>query len=276
MILRYPLLFASITLAAPAAAHCRCRPQDNCWPSDQEWSLLNNSINGNLFAVRPAASVCYGAEFNPAACKDATEQWTNSAWRASEPGAVQWTNWETWPSHHEKCDIGMARNTTCGQGRVSLYSARVQSASDIQHAVRFAKDKNLRIVIKASGHDFLGRSAAPESLQILTHDMKNISIVEDFRPVGAPKGEGPAATISAGVYLPELYRAVGKHERTVVAGSAHTVCAAGGYIQGGGHSPLGAWKGLGSDNALEFEVVTANVSYQSIFLLAKGEKLTAF
>ncbi|KAJ5167687.1 uncharacterized protein N7482_003281 [Penicillium canariense] len=38
----------------------------------------------------------------------------------------------------------------------------------------------------------------------------------------------------------------------------HTVGAAGGYIQGGGHSPFGHWKGLASDNALEFEIVTAN------------------
>jgi hypothetical protein len=45
-----------------------------------------------------------------------------------------------------------------------------------------------------------------------------------------------------------------------VAGFSSTVGAAGGYIQGGGHSILGPWKGLASDHALQFSVVTADVS----------------
>ncbi|KAJ5721823.1 uncharacterized protein N7483_009757 [Penicillium malachiteum] len=144
--------------------------------------------------------------------------------------------------------------------RISLYSAKVQNASDIQHVVRFASAHDLRLVIKNTGHDFLGRSTAPESLQILTHSMKQIELLDDFLPKGAPKNmsEGPAVHLAAGVQLPELYAAVGCHNRTVIAGSCHSVGAAGGYIQGGGHSPFGAWKGLASDNALEFEVVTAD------------------
>lgn len=259
MVRLLPFLFASFASAA-SSTHCRCTPQDTCWPSDQDWKSLNSLINGNLFPVRPVASVCYGSEFDATACKEVTNKWTESIWRATEPGAVQWKNWEAWSTRHESCDLGMSPNATCGQGRISLYSARVKSVQDIQQAVRFASEKNLRLAIKASGHDFLGRSSAPESLQILTHDMKHISVVEDFRPAGAPREEGPAVIIGAGVYLPELYDAVAKYNRTVIVGASHTVCAAGGYIQGGGHSPFGAWKGLGSDNALEFEVVTADVS----------------
>lgn len=86
--------------------------------------------------------------------------------------------------------------------------------------------------------------------------------MDDFVPNGAPenKSEGPAVHLAAGVQLPELYAAVARQNRTVVVGSSHSVGAAGGYIQGGGHSPFGAWKGLASDNALEFELVVANVS----------------
>jgi FAD/FMN-containing dehydrogenase len=92
--------------------------------------------------------------------------------------------------------------------------------------------------------------------------MKDILFVDDFMPKGAPEGgsEGPAVTIAAGVALQELYAALGKRGRIAVAGAAHTVGAAGGYIQGGGHSFLGPWKGMASDNALQFTVVTADVS----------------
>ncbi|KAK5800115.1 hypothetical protein VI817_002327 [Penicillium citrinum] len=193
------------------------------------------------------------------ACNATTDLWTDSVWRSAQPGAVQNQMWEAWPEHHESCYIESPRNSKCAQGRISLYSVKAQTTSHIQQAVRFAKSNNLRLAIKNTGHDFLGRSTAPESLQILTHEMKSIKVVDNFTPKGAPlgKSEGHAVTMAAGVQLPELYLAVAEHNRTVVGGSSHTVGAAGGYIQGGGHSPFGAWKGLGSDNALEFEVVTA-------------------
>lgn len=255
-------LLLGLAVGAPQSHDCRCLPSDPCWPSQQQWSALNNSLNHNLVAVRPVASVCSPKEFNAAKCNNVKNSWTDSVWRSSQPGAVQWENWEAWPERDQSCYIETVSNTTCGQGRISLYSAEVQNASDVQKAVRFAKKHNLRLAIKNSGHCFLGRSTAPESLQILTHFMKDIKVVDDFRPKGAPKNgsEGPAVHLAAGVQLAELYAAVGKRNRSVVAGTSHTVGAAGGYIQGGGHSTLGAWKGLASDNALEFEVVTADVS----------------
>lgn len=213
-------------------------------------------------AVRPVAAVCHTGAYNQQACSAVRGEWSDSVWRAAQTGAAQWENWEAWPERNQSCYAQSARGIPCGQGRISLYSAKVQTAQQIQKAVLFAKKHNLRLVVKNSGHDFLGRSTAPESLQILTHGMKDIRLVDNFMPNGAPKGkcEGPAVTIAAGVALPELYAAVAQHNRTVIAGSSHTVGAAGGYIQGGGHSPFGAWNGLASDNALEFEVVTANVS----------------
>lgn len=261
------LSLLSVAWAAPApheiSVSCRCQPHEPCWPSQEQWSGLNKSLNHNLVAVKPAAAVCSPQDFDAGACRNATEYWADSLWRVNQPGAVQYENWEAWPERHQSCHIQTAANKTCSQGRISLYSAQVHSASDVQRAVRFANSHNLRLVVKNTGHDFLGRSTAPFSLQIATRAMKNITIENDFLPMGAPreKREGPAAHIAAGVELPELYAAVARYNRTVMAGSAHTVGAAGGYIQGGGHSPIGAWKGLGSDNALEFEVVTANVSW---------------
>lgn len=250
-----------VAVGAPQSTHCRCLPHESCWPSIQQWSALNDTLGHRLVAVRPVASVCSPQELNVAACKNVTDLWIDSVWRSSQPGAVQWENWEAWPERHQSCYVETVRNTTCGQGRISLYSAEVQNASDIQSVVRFAKKHNLRLAIKNTGHCFLGRSTAPESVQILTHGMKDIQLVDNFIPKGAPrnKSEGPAVHLAAGVQLPELYLAAGMQNRTVIAGSSHSVGAAGGYIQGGGHSPFGAWKGLASDNALEFEVVTANV-----------------
>lgn len=90
--------------------------------------------------------------------------------------------------------------------------------------------------------------------------MKDTHLVDDFFfPKGAPKhqGHGPAVTMAAGVNVQDLYTAVGAKNRVAIGGACYTVGAAGGFIQGG-HLPIGEWKGMAADNAVEFKVVTAN------------------
>lgn len=144
-----------------------------------------------------------------------------------------------------------------------MFSAAVQTAEHVRSAVKFAAEHNLRLVVKNTGHDFSGRAFAPNSLQIFTHNMKNITFNEDFVPnkcTGLLSNHGPAVTVAAGVQIHELYEFCAKRNITVVAGYSQTVGVAGGYIQGGGHSILGPWKGLATDHALQFTVVVANVS----------------
>ncbi|KAL3473790.1 hypothetical protein BJX99DRAFT_192121 [Aspergillus californicus] len=256
------LSLLTLAYASPHHSHCRCRPHQSCWPSPYDWNTLNRSVEGNLVAVKPVAAVCHDGGAGSEACQTVQALWSNSTWRATQPGAVQYENWEAWPEHGQYCHIETPFDQPCGQGRISLYSTLVRSASDIQKTVRFARKHNLRLAIKNSGHCFLGRSTAADSLQILTTGMQDIELVDDFKPDGAPKGhgqgEGPAVTIAAGVSLQELYSVLADKKRVVVAGAAHTVGTAGGYIQGGGHSFLGPWKGMASDNALQFTVVTAD------------------
>lgn len=47
----------------------------------------------------------------------------------------------------------------------------------------------------------------------------------------------------------------------ILSGECPTVGLAGGYLQGGGHSPLSTWYGLAADNLLQYEVVTAAGSH---------------
>ncbi|KAA8648820.1 FAD-dependent oxidoreductase [Aspergillus tanneri] len=153
------------------------------------------------------------------------------------------------------------------QGRISIYSVLAESVTHIQETVRFARDNNLRIVVKNTGHCFLGRSSAPGSLQIFTHRLKNITFHDIFTPKGGEKLQktySSTVSIGAGVQLNELYDAAHAYGLVIVGGYSTTVGAAGGYIQGGGHSMLGPWKGMASDNVIEFELVTA-----------EGEHLTA-
>ncbi|KAJ6470548.1 FAD-binding domain-containing protein, partial [Mycena vulgaris] len=165
--------------------------------------------------------------------------------------------------------------TTCGQGDVPIYSVEAETVADIQAAMKFVSTHNLRLAVKSSGHDYLGRSTAPHSLLIHTVNFKNISFADSFF-VGQ-QDMGPAVTVGSGVHAQSLYQAGKANGNIAVSGAAATVCTAGGYIQGGGHSSLSPSYGLATDNALEFSVVAGgellrvnSVSHLDLFYALRG------
>ena len=72
---------------------------------------------------------------------------------------------------------------------------------------------------------------------------------------------GPALQLGAGVRGFEAYEAADAEGLRVVGGDCPTVGIAGGYTAGGGHSSLSSTYGLAADQALEWEVITANGSH---------------
>ncbi|GES65794.1 hypothetical protein ATEIFO6365_0012018600 [Aspergillus terreus] len=258
------LLIVTDQALANTIRPCRCQPDEPCWPSEAQWASLNSSIDGNLRSVKPLGYPCHAPNYNATECMLIKSNMHNSTYRSSQLGAVQHENWGAWPTKGEQCYVETPTSEPCAQGRISLYSAVVKTASHIQAVVRFAAKFNIKLVIKNTGHDFLGRSSAPNSLQLFTHNMKDITVVPNFMPT-VPDGVTPppgvnAVTIAPGVQLHEMYKYLGARNLMVVAGSANTVGFAGGYVQGGGHSLLGWLHGMASDNVLEFQVVPADGS----------------
>ncbi|KAF9777956.1 hypothetical protein IL306_004300 [Fusarium sp. DS 682] len=69
---------------------------------------------------------------------------------------------------------------------------------------------------------------------------------------------GPALKVGAGVIGSELYEAAEKYEVTAVGGEGMSVGYSGGFLAGGGHSPMSPLYGMGADQVLSIEVVTAD------------------
>lgn len=119
-----------------------------------------------------------------------------------------------------------------------------------------AKQHNIRLIVKSSGHDYQGRSNAPQSLSIWTHHINSIEIHETFKPTGCDvEIDGGAVTVGAGGNMLGIQEALAGVNKVVVGGTGGTV-SVGGYITGGGHSLLSSRYGLAADQVLEFEVVT--------------------
>ncbi|KAJ6598362.1 FAD-binding domain-containing protein [Mycena vulgaris] len=230
---------------------CRNVPGSVGYPTTAAWSALNATIGGRLAAVVPSAKYC--ASLSSGACTDA--QWTSALFRSTIPGALNQVNWEqgydlTPPS------LCLRNATTCGQGDVPIYSVEAETVADVQAAVKFASAHNLRVVVKASGHDYLGRSTAPNSLLIHTANFTNLTTTDAFF-VGT-QNMGSAATVGSGVHSQILYQEAKANGKIAVGGTAATVCAAGGYLQGAGHSAVAPLFGLAADNVLEFHIVVAS------------------
>jgi FAD/FMN-containing dehydrogenase len=100
---------------------------------------------------------------------------------------------------------------------------------------------------------YLGRSSGKGSLSLWTQGLKSRQIIQKYK---SPAYTGPAVKLGAGVTAGEALEFVSKSGFRVVTGECGTVGLVGGYSQGGGHGPLNGAYGLGSDNVLEWELVT--------------------
>ncbi|KAG0264032.1 hypothetical protein DFQ27_001507 [Actinomortierella ambigua] len=189
------------------------------------------------------------------------------------------TNWETF--HGQGC-LGTNQTTPCYQGSVPVYTVKATSIKDIQTTVCFASKHNIRLAIKNTGHDFLGRSTAPSSISLWVTAMKRVEVVEAFVPKGAPspghhRGT-PAVVVGPGTLWGEVYQAIDHYQRIVIGGDHPTVGAVGGLCLGGGHGPLSPRHGLCADNVLQYTVVTAdghlrivnNYKHRELFWALRG------
>jgi len=70
----------------------------------------------------------------------------------------------------------------------------VEKTSDVVAAVNFARDNNLRLVVKGGGHSYQGTSNAPDSLLIWTISQTVLTSAARLRNVGGMQSIGePAA-----------------------------------------------------------------------------------
>src|SRR5208282_477804 len=118
----------------------------------------------------------------------------------------------------------------------SVYAVAAETTGDVVAAVNFARDNNLRLVVKGGGHSYLGTSNAPDSLLIWTRRMDAVVLHDAFVPQGreAQVAPQPAVTLGAGaIWIPAYNAVTTKAGRYVQGGGCGTV-GAGGLVLGGG------------------------------------------
>ena len=152
------------------------------------------------------------------------------------------------------CQPTTNASASCTLGGYPVYAVHVSTVSHIQLAVNFTRQTGVRLVVKNTGHDFSGKSGGGGALSIWTHHLKDIQYISEYDAPGTD-WHGAAFKLGTGVQAFEIYKAAADHGLMVVGGEGQTVGVAGGYVIGGGHSPLSSMYGVAADQVLCMQVV---------------------
>ncbi|KAK0716288.1 hypothetical protein B0H67DRAFT_487356 [Lasiosphaeris hirsuta] len=231
---------------------CKYQPGDPSWPSTSEWASLNASLNGHLLKPEPPGSACYpGPKYDADTCAFLVGPARATRFFLDDP----LTSLVTWGEGATCLPMLNTTGRTCAQGGFPVYVVNASSVRDIQTAVNFARNRDIRLVIKNTGHDFIAKSTGRGSLSIWTHFLKGMEFLANYST-----GEyvGAAARVSAGIEAWEAYNAMAiAGNFTVVVPLDPSVGYGGGWTLGGGHGPLASLYGLGADQVLSMNIVTA-------------------
>lgn len=125
--------------------------------------------------------------------------------------------------------------------------ARCWNVQDVIHTIRWTLIHGLALSIRGAGHDFAGRSLCENGVVIDCSQMRAVTIDPVMR----------TAHVQSGATAGDLMEAAQKYGLATTTGTISTVGMAGFTLGGGYGSLIGAY-GLGADNLLSAQVVTAD------------------
>ena len=125
--------------------------------------------------------------------------------------------------------------------------ARCTGAADVQQAVNFARQHQLLTAVRAGGHSISGKSICDGGLMIDLQPMQGVRVDPETR----------RAYLESGSLLGQLDHECAAYGLATTAGTvSHTGAA--GLTLGGGLGRLGRRFGLACDNAVSFDIVSAD------------------
>jgi hypothetical protein len=250
------LLAALTTLAIctakpnqPSTDLCRVIPGDEAWPTAKEWSTFNATVKGKLIRTVPIASICHGDSYDREACAALRDHWYFPETHLPSSSSPM-----DYPATNNSCNPFSSPDEPCTVGTHVAYTVNATSVDDFKATLQFAKSRNIRLVIRNTGHDYLGKSSGAHAFAVWTRHLKSIELLDDFQSTWY---SGKAIKVGAGVDGGQAQDFAHAHGLMIVAGNCPTVGIAGGLSQGGGHSPTASYLGLAADQVIEWEVLTS-------------------
>ena len=150
----YIIQILSLTSIAVSAFNSTCKstPGSKDWPSDAEWAQLNRTLSGRLLKPSPPGAVCHADQstFDTEACSIVQAGWNTTIWHTNDPVSSVLNN-----VNNDTC-LPEPTDPCNGEG-YPIYVVNATSADDVKKGVDFARENNIRLIVKATGHDYMGR-----------------------------------------------------------------------------------------------------------------------
>src|SRR5215831_13966019 len=231
-----------IVSKAMSFANRRVRPADREWPDAASWEKLKQAVEGNLLRPEQLLAPCQN-NANVAGCADVMRNLRNPFYLGDQVAGTQVSGWlDAWTP------------------APSAYAVAARNARHVAAAVNFAREHNLRLVVKGAGHSYLGTSNAPDSLLVWTRAMNKVTLHDAFVGQGCKGKVAPVAAVSAesGAVWIDLYNAVTAQGGRYVQGGGCADVGVAGLVQSGGFGSFSKGFGSAAASLLEAEVVTAD------------------
>jgi FAD/FMN-containing dehydrogenase len=239
-----PSLASAQATHGPGCPRRRVRPSDPGWPDNAQWEALKSQVGGQLVKGTALLAACETAP-KDAACAQALSNLRNPFYLQDQVSGTEVSGWlDAWTP------------------APSAYCVDARTPADVVAAVNFARSHALRLVVKGTGHSYLGTSNAPDSLLVRTHAMRNVQLHDAFVPMGCDAHVSPAPAVSAqaGAVWFDLYSAVTTQAGRYVQGGGCTSVGVAGLVQSGGFGSFSKAHGTAAARLLEAELVTADGS----------------
>ena len=247
---------AAYSAALPASnATCKANPVDFTWPKESEWLSLNKSIGG-LIASSPVAASCWNnTDFeSPYSCSVVQANWSSSIFHQNQPesiGSPLFANNSCLPTGVN----GFLQSQGCRLGGLPTYVLNATDECQVAQAMKWAADRNLRVVVKGTGHDLNGRSSGAFALSIWTRNFRQLERETSWKVPGKGNTTEDVIIAGSGHGWGDVLDFALAQGRVVTTGQDPSV-GLGGYIQGGGHGPLASTYGLAAQQVLQARVIT--------------------
>jgi hypothetical protein len=180
---------------------CKCYFDDACWPKKSQWDRLNTTVTGNLRVHVPPEAVCHNqftgplgsvSSYNKEACDEVQAKYADEQWSVEQDGILLWKYFSNYT-----CAPTDDPTSPCTLGYYGVFIIDAQTREHIKAGLDFARDNNIRLVIRNTGHDFIGRSAGWGTLIIRTRSFQEVKWIKSYAGPGTYKGR--AVTMGAGI-----------------------------------------------------------------------------
>jgi hypothetical protein len=141
-----------LLLSTAAGLKCKAAPGSRDWPSQTTWNTLNDTLSGHLLQPPPPGAVCHPGQptYNSTTCPSVQKGWFLAAYHIEQPSSNLWNNF-----NNDTC-LPDPSDPCSGKG-YPLYVVNATSAKDVKIGIDFARRHNVRLIVKGTGHDYLGR-----------------------------------------------------------------------------------------------------------------------